>query len=188
MFRIRSAAVLSLAVASFSAMLPACSTAPKHEDRDAVVARADSTLDWFKKNVKGLDAQVKQSAAYIVFPDVAQWGIIFGGGTWGRGAIFRPNGRQFGWTAINNGSVGLQAGVQGFRMVMVLENEAEVREFMSGKWNGTAAGVAVLAESGGSESAPFQGGVVVYQGANSGLMAGVNIGLSYVRYEPLDEP
>ena len=37
-----------------------------------------------------------------------------------------------------------------------------------------------------SGTAPFQHGVALYQGANKGLMAGVNIGLDYMRYEPLD--
>lgn len=175
----------SVLAIGISTALPACETAPKASEQVLIAERCGSTLAWFKRQVPGLDEQVKRSAAYIVFPDVAQWGIIFGGGTWGRGGIFRPNGRHFGWTAINTGSIGLQAGVQGFRMLMLLEDEDVVREFMGGKWNGSASGVAVAAEHGTSGTTPFQDGVAIYQGANTGLMAGVNVGLNYIRYEPM---
>ena len=49
--------------------------------------------------------------------------------TFGRGALYNPDGKQIGWAAINITSVGLQAGVQGFRMLMVLENQHVLQEF-----------------------------------------------------------
>ena len=109
----------------------------------------------------GLKEQIDRSAAIIVFPDVAQWGIVFGGGSFGRGVLFDPTGNQLGWSAISNASVGLQAGVQGFRMVMVLENQSELAEFKAGKWNGSAAGVAVLSDRGASATTPFQDGLAI---------------------------
>jgi lipid-binding SYLF domain-containing protein len=162
-----------------------CSTAPKQSERADVLSRAQQTRPWFEQHVTGLRAQIDRSAGYIVFPDVAQWGIVFGGGTTGRGVLFAPDGTQLGWTRIDNASVGLQAGIQGFRMLMVLENAAEVAEFKEGKWNGSASGVAVLGEAGASAAAPFQDGLAIYQGANRGLMAGVNVGLNSIRFEPL---
>ncbi len=179
----------SLLVLTFLAMtmLGGCSTAPKAEDQADFIARADSGRDWFESNVNGLDDQIADAAGYVIFPDVAQWGIIFGGGTFGRGAVCRPDGTLIGWGALNNASIGLQAGVQGFRMLMVLQNEAVLKQFMENHLNGSVAGVAVAIEAGGSGKAPFRNGVALYQGANAGLMAGVNIGLDYIRYKPLDE-
>jgi len=180
-------------VTAFTLMLAAvagavstgCSTAPKSEDRASVISRGQSTTTWFKSKVNGLTAQIKNSAGYIVLPDVGQWGVLIGGGTFGRGVLCKPDGTQIGWAAIHSGSVGLQAGVQGFRMLIVIETQEELRNFMSGKWNGQAGAVAVLGDGGGSGAAPFQDGIAIYQGANSGLMAGVSVGLNHIKYESL---
>ncbi len=43
----------------------------------------------------------------------------------------------------------------------------------------------VVGRSGESAKAPFENGVAIYQGASTGLMAGVNIGLDYMRYQSL---
>ncbi len=175
-----------LSFAALLCVLGGCSTAPKQGDAVAFMDRARSTTGWFERHVSGLSSQIDGSAGYVVFPDVAQWGILIGGGTFGRGALCEPNGRQIGWAALNIGSVGLQAGVQGFRALMVLEDDQTVNRFMANQLAGSMAGVAVLGESGGSASAPFKDGVVIYEGANAGLMAGVNIGLNYIRYQPLE--
>ena len=162
-----------------------CSTAPKQEDTKVFVSEARAATMWFERNVSGLSEQIDNSAGYIVFPAVGQWGILIGGGTYGRGMLNRPNDSQIGWAAINTGSIGLQAGVQGFKMLIVLQDAATVRRFMDNQLAGGVSAVAVAAESGGSAKTPFKDGVAVYQGANTGLMAGVNIGLDYIRYEPL---
>lgn len=184
----RRAAVLwgVLTISAAAAVIPAgCETAPPAERREDVALRAETTTAWFKSRVTGLSAQIDRSAGYIVFPDVAQWGIVFGGGTRGRGVLYSPDGTAQGWAAVSSGSVGLQAGVQGFRMLIVIENQTELTEFKTGKWNGTANAVAVAGEGGSSGVVPFVDGVAAYQGANSGLMAGVSFGLSNVAYEPM---
>ena len=108
---------------------------------------------------------------------------MFSGGRFGRGILKRPDGFQIGWAAVNTVSLGLQAGVQGFKMLLVLEDEATLREFMENRLSGGVTGVLVAADAGGSGTAQFENGVAVYQGANTGLMAGANIGLDRIRYE-----
>jgi len=166
-------------------VLGGCKTVPDELDRTEFLARVDSTTEWFKGEVTGLDSQIADSAGYIIFPDIAQWGMLITGGTWGRGALMTPEGEQIGWSAINELSAGLQAGVRGLRMLLVLENEVVLNKFKANKWTGSAAAVAVVGEAGGSGQAPFSNGVAAYEAASSGLMAGVNVGLEYVRYVPL---
>ncbi len=163
-----------------------CSTAPAVKDRASFMAESDAALEWFQDNVPGLRSQIRESAGYVVFPSVGQWGILFGGGKFGRGTLNRPDDSQIGWAAINTGSVGLQAGVQGFKLLLVIEDRVTLNKFMDNQLSGGATGVAILGEAGGSMTAPFQNGIALYQGANTGLMAGVNIGLDYIRYAPLD--
>ena len=106
-----------------------CATTPRDEaDRTALVERAGSTKDWFQSNVNGLGGQLRDSGGYVVFPDVGQAGFIVGG-TSGRGVVFDSRGRQIGWARLSSGSVGLQAGVRGFRMLMILQNEQAMSEF-----------------------------------------------------------
>lgn len=174
------------AIAAAGLFASACKTTPSQEvDRTALVDRSGSTLDWFKGNVSGLSGQLRDSAGYVVFPDVGQAGFIVGG-TSGRGVVFDSRGRQIGWARLSTGSIGLQAGVRGFRMLMILQNEQAMSEFRNNRWSGTTSAVAVAGDSGGSGIAEFRNGVAIYQGASSGLMAGVDIGLNNIRFEPLD--
>jgi lipid-binding SYLF domain-containing protein len=166
-------------------LLGACSTAPKSENQADFMARARSSTEQFERSVPGLADQIKNSAGYIIFPDVSQFGIIFAGMTSGRGALCKPDGTQIGWAALNTGQIGLLAGVQGFRMLVVIQDEPTLKKFMDNQLSGSASGTAVAGEAGGSGLARFQNGVAVYQGANRGLMAGVDIGLDYIRYKPL---
>ena len=65
----------------------ACSTAPKRRNQPAFIAEARAATRWFEGNVPGLRAQIDDSAGYIVFPSVGQWGIIYTGGKFGRGML-----------------------------------------------------------------------------------------------------
>jgi hypothetical protein len=119
-----------------------CSTTPKAEDRETFSSEARAATKWFERNVSGLREQIDGAAGYIVFPGVAQWGIIFGGGDFGRGMLCRPDGTQIGWAAINTPSIGLQAGVRGFKRTS--SGQTSFRDRSPGSsWSGkpaTAAG------------------------------------------------
>jgi lipid-binding SYLF domain-containing protein len=185
MLHTRILAIAPLALV-MGGLLGSCATAPKTEKQADFLARSDSTRVWFEQNVTGLRRQIDNSAGYVVFPDIAQWGILIGGGRFGRGEVCEPDGTQIGWAAINVGSVGLQAGVRGFRMVMVLQDETAMNAFKNNALAGSVSGVLVGGESGGSGVSQFRNGVAIYEGASSGLMAGVNIGLDVIRFQPLD--
>lgn len=165
----------------------ACSVAPSVGDRPAFVAESTAAREWFEYNVPGLESQISGSGGYAIFPGVGQWGIILTGGKFGRGYVGEPDHTQIGWAAINTGSIGLQAGVQGFKMLVVFQDDATLDEFRKGNLAGSVSAVAVAGDAGASGTAPFRNGVAVYQGANTGLMAGVNIGLDYMRYVGIDE-
>ncbi len=164
----------------------ACRTAPKLRKQEQFMASAQETVAWFETNVNGLKQQIDKSAGYIIFPNVKQFGMMFGGGTFGRGALCRPDGTQLGWAAINRASLGLQAGVQGFRMLILFENEDVLTKFRSNKLTGSMAGQLVVVKAGGSGAAIFKNGVAVYQGANKGLMAGVSVGFDYIRHHAME--
>ena len=162
-----------------------CNVAPKSEDRTIFVEEAREGLKYFEKHVTGLSRQIRESGGYAVFPGAGQWGIIFTGGSFGRGAVFTPDGTQIGWAAVNNFNLGLQAGGQGKKILLVFANVDMLEQFKQGLLTGKAEGLAVAGEKGATGVAPFQNGIAAYVGAEKGLMAGGMIGMENFRYRAL---
>ncbi|MFZ4723446.1 MAG: hypothetical protein ACOYMI_09910 [Phycisphaerales bacterium] len=162
-----------------------CNVAPKSEDRTIFVEEAREGLKYFEKHVTGLQKQLRESGGYAVFPGAGQWGIIFTGGSFGRGAVFTPDGTQIGWAAVNNFSLGLQAGGQGKKILLVFANVDMLEQFKQGLLTGKAEGLAVAGDKGATGVAPFQNGIAAYVGAEKGLMAGGMIGMENFRYRAL---
>jgi lipid-binding SYLF domain-containing protein len=108
-----------------------CNVAPKADDRESFVVEAREGLKHFESNVPGLKDQIKNSAGYAVFPGAGQWGIIFTGGSFGRGAVFNARGEQLGWAAVNNFNVGLQLGGQGKKILIVFANADVLTQFQT---------------------------------------------------------
>lgn len=177
--------LIGLALGAGSCALVGCAVAPNAVDRPGFKLRAEASAVWFRRSVYGLRDQLEKSGGYVVFPDLVQWGTLFGGGTYGRGTVCDSDGSQVGWASLSTGSLGLQAGAQGLKMLVVFENAGVMRRFQSDQLFGTANAVAIVADEGASARVQFDGGVVVYEGANEGLMAGVNLGLNFMQYEPL---
>ncbi len=180
--RITLLTLLSLVTLSF---VSACSTAPKAENTESFIDESRAATRWFERQVPGLKEQINNSAGYLIYPEVGQWGIVFGGGQYGRAMVNKPNDTQIGWGALNTGSFGLQAGVRGFKMLVVIQDQATMDKFKANQLSGSVSGVVVVAQEGTSAVGRFENGVAVYQGASSGLMAGVNVALDYLRYQPL---
>jgi lipid-binding SYLF domain-containing protein len=178
---------LVVAAISMSLLSVGCSTAPKAEDQAEFRRDAQQTVQWFKANVRGLDSQISNSAGYVVYPTVGQWGIFFGGGQFGRGLVSRGDGSQIGWGALNTSSAGLQVGGRGFKMLVVFEDQATLDQFMENKLTGSVAAVSVAGDASADGTSSFTKGVVIYEGGSTGLMAGVNVGLNFMRYKGLDE-
>ena len=184
LFQARSLTILVLAAAGPLALC-GCSTTPKPQDRAKVVNDSRTTVAWFERNVSGLRAQLDASAGYVSFPGIGQYGILISGSKFGRGVVFDRSGEQLGWAYINTLTAGLQLGAQGYMMLVVIQDDATMQNFQQNKLSGDVSATAVAASEGGSRTASFSNGVAVYQGRPKGLMAGVSVGLEYIRYAAL---
>lgn len=184
--RIVAGSLLALSLISAIA-IPACSTAPSKDDRTSFLTEARQSKDYFTKSISGLREQLKTSAGYAVFPGIGKWGVLFGGGEYGRGAVFAPDGTQIGWAAMNNPNIGLQVGGQGMQMIIVFETKKVLEEFKANTMAGSASGTAVGGDSGVTGVAKYTNGVIVYVGAQKGLMAGGSIGLQMFKYKSIEE-
>jgi lipid-binding SYLF domain-containing protein len=166
-------------------LLSACNVAPKTDDRESFVMEAREGLQFFDKHVTGLRDQIRRSAGYAVFPGAGQWGIIFTGGSFGRGAVFTPEGTQIGWAAENQFNVGLQAGGQGKKILLVFADRDTLEKFKQGLLTGKVEGMAVAADKATTGTSSFENGVAVYVGQQKGLMAGGMVGMENFRYRAL---
>ena len=180
-----TAPLLAAAIAIFTIINPGCSTVPDAKDQSTVIADGRSALRWFDGKVAGLQSQLSRSAGYIIYPGIGQYGILIGGGRFGRGVVYNSDNRQIGWAYLNTASAGLQIGAQGFKMLVVFENSSTLSQFQENKLTGNVSATAVAAEEGAAGTASFTNGVAVYQGGQTGLMAGASVGLDYMRFEPL---
>ncbi len=68
-------------------------------------------------------------------------------------------------------------------MLVVFEDAATMRRFQQNKLTGNVSATVVVVEAGAAGKASFTDGVAVYQGGQTGLMAGASVGLDYMRFE-----
>lgn len=162
-----------------------CATAPDAKDQASVIADSQTAMEWFTGKVPGLEDQLEESAGYIIYPGIGQYGIVITGGKFGRGVVYDNANNQIGWAYLNAASAGLQIGAQGFKMLVVFQNSATMQRFQKDKLTGHVGATVVAANSGTAGTASFTDGVAVYQGAQTGLMAGASVGLDYMRYEAI---
>ncbi len=182
--RLRRIALVVMFAAPLGGSLVGCNaTAPKAEDRDAVLAESANLRNEFEASVPGLNNQIAQAPAYVVFPDIGQAGFIIGG-QGGRGAVYRGSGQHIGWATINTANIGLQAGVQNYSMLMVFKDQATLDKFRANELTGNANSVAVIGDEGGSQLDKFDNGVASYHKTRGGLMAGLQLGLDSIKYAP----
>jgi lipid-binding SYLF domain-containing protein len=177
---------VQLLVAIVACVNTGCSTAPKYHEQRTVLADSLTAVRWFNWSVPGLSRQLENSAGYISYPGIGQYGLVIGGGKFGRGVVFDNTRRQVGWAYLNTASAGLQLGAQGFKMLVVFEDDATMRRFKTNKLTGNVGATVVAGESGTAGTTSFTDGVAVYQGGQTGLMAGASIGLDYMRFEAVD--
>jgi lipid-binding SYLF domain-containing protein len=118
----------------------------------ALVARADDyseTIDLFK-NAGASKEFFQNSYGYAVFPGIGKGGFIVGGAH-GNGRVYE-HGKYVGDVSMTQVSVGLQAGGQGFREIIFLQDKRAFDDFTSGsfEFGADASAVAITAAAGAS--------------------------------------
>jgi lipid-binding SYLF domain-containing protein len=172
----------ALVFLAMSALLLACSTAPKSADNKSDLKRdANVSLSQAKSNHSGMDGILRNSAGYAVFPSVGKGGAIVGG-AYGRGIVYQ-SGTQIGYTDLSQATIGLQLGGQNYTEILVFENTSALNKFTKGNFEFSSQATAVALKSGDSSNAKFQNGVAVFTMAESGLMFEASVGGQKFTYQ-----
>jgi lipid-binding SYLF domain-containing protein len=160
-----------------------CATAPKSSaERSELADDATAALKQAKQTDPSLDGFLRTSSAYVVFPQVDKGAAIVGG-SYGRGTVYAGN-TLIRYADITQATVGLQAGGQQFREIVVFEKQSDLEQFKTGKLALAANLSAVGLKTGAAESAKYTNGVVALVDPIAGLMVEAAVGGQQFTFEP----
>src|SRR5215510_8451088 len=151
-----------------------CMAQGSPEDRTALIAEATGRLQQMQTEDPSLGALLQRGSGYALFPNVTKMGLVVGGAH-GWGVVYE-RGQHIGYSALTQGTVGLQAGVESFSELLVFETPAALERFKAGQF-GLAAGIsAVVLKSGAAANANFVDGVAAVVHPLGGVMVQAAIG------------
>ena len=164
-----------------------------HDDDDQVAAsglaeRRQEILDMSKAALNELRkdksaAQLLDTAyGHAVF-DTTKGGLIVTGAG-GTGVAMRKNGSNPIYMHMGSGGVGLGAGLENYKFIVLFENEDTYKRFIDGEWSGGATAQAAAGRAGAAVVGKFNNGVAVYHITDKGLIAQADV--SGVRFWPSD--
>ena len=174
---------ISTVVGVLSLLAAGCATAPSSDAaRTRLSDDATAALKQTKEADVSLDQVLRTSSGFAVFPKVGKGGAIVGG-SYGRGAVYAGN-ALIGYADITQATIGLQAGGQEFREILVFESPADLDRFKAGKLALAANASAVALKSGSAKSAKYSDGVAIFVQPIDGLMVEAAVGSQQFTYEP----
>jgi lipid-binding SYLF domain-containing protein len=169
----------------------------------ALADEYSETIDLFKKAGESAEFFGK-SYGYAVFPTVGKAGVGIGGAH-GKGRVYE-HGKYVGDTTMNQLSVGLQMGAQGYSQLIFFEDKRSFDEFTSGEYelganasavvitaaaSGTAGtGGASATASGGKKDAAtaargYHNGTAIFVITKGGLMYEATVAGQKFKYKPV---
>jgi lipid-binding SYLF domain-containing protein len=185
----------SKAAATLFVSLAAATALAQHadHDKDALndserAQRREEILDMAKGTITGLrkddtaNELLDQAYGYAVFDTTKGGFIVTGAG--GTGVAMRKTGATPVFMHMGAGGVGLGAGLENYKLVMLFEDKETYDQFVEGAWS---AGVSAQAAAGGEGKAAvgkFVNGVAVYHLTDKGVIAQVDA--TGVKFWPSD--
>lgn len=183
-----AAAVLAtLTVASIGAQ-----TRNAEERREVAAAemadRRQDILDMSRATIAELRKDesarrlIDDAYGHAVFDTTKGGFIVTGAG--GTGVAMRMNGREPVYMHMGAGGVGLGAGIENYKLVLIFQNEETYRNFVDGAWTAGTSAQAAAGREGVAAVTGFVNGVAVYHLTDEGVIAQADV--TGVRFWPSD--
>lgn len=161
-----------------------CKTAPTSEaSRETLRLSSEQGLREMRNADTSLDPFLKNARGYAMFPSVGSGGFVVGG-SWGRGVVFEGD-QQIGFADITQANVGLTAGGQRFRQLIVFQDQASLDRFKQNQMTLDANLSAVALTAGAAGTSNYRNGVAIFVQPIGGLMVSANVGGQKFRFQPL---
>lgn len=183
-----SALLVTIAAATAFAQHPDHDDGPKLSDSEKAQRRteisqmAKDTLAQLRKDANARDL-LERAYGDAVF-DTTKGGLIVTGAG-GTGVAMRKNGGQPVYMHMGEGGVGLGAGLEKYKVVLLFENKEVYDKFVEGAWSAGASAQAAAGKNGAGTVAKFNNGVAVYHMNDKGVIAQVDI--TGVKFWPADK-
>ena len=167
---------LALALSLGAGTMVGCtSTTPPNENvKQALKSEAQAALDEMVRSDPGVQNLLNESYGYAVYPDATKAALGVGA-SYGRGEVYEQ-GKFIGYSTLNKGSVGLQAGAMNFAQLIAFKDKQAFDRFTRGEWAPAANASAVALKAGAAASTTFKEGVVILINTRGGAIADLSLG------------
>jgi lipid-binding SYLF domain-containing protein len=161
---------------------------PDELDANGLAAKRQEILDMSKSTIDALrkDSSAKSlvDSAYghAVFDTTKGGFLVTGAG--GTGVAMRKNGANPVYMHLGAGGVGLGAGLENYKLIVLFENEDTYDRFVDGAWTAGASAQAAAGRDGAAIVGKFVNGVAVYHVTDKGVIAQADV--SGVKFWPSD--
>lgn len=162
-------------------MLVSSATGQTQKD-NKLIEDAKTAKETLLKTDSSLERFFKESAGFVIFPNVGKGGFIIGGAS-GNGVVYEKS-KAIGMADLKKLNIGLQAGGQAIIEVIFFETSVDLDRFKAGKFEFAAEASAVALKSGIAVNAKYKDGVAVFALPKAGLMADASVGGQKFSYHP----
>lgn len=151
------------------------------ERRQEILDMSKSTLETLSQDASAEDL-IDSAYGHAVFDTTKGGFIVTGAG--GTGVAARKNGSDPVYMHMGAGGVGLGAGLENYKLVILFENEDVYEQFVDGQWTAGTSAQAAAGRDGAAVVGKFNNGVAVYHLTDKGLIAQADV--TGVRFWPSD--
>ena len=159
----------------------AISESEREQRREEILTMSKSTIAAIAKDDVTGDL-FDQAYGYAVFDTTKGGFIVTGAG--GTGVAMRKNGSNPVYMHMGSGGVGLGAGLENYKFIVLFENEDVYERFIEGEWSAGATAQAAAGREGAAAIGKFNNGVAVYHITDKGLIAQADV--QGVKFWPSD--
>ena len=151
------------------------------ERRQEILDMSKDALDELRMD-KSAAALLDDAYGHAVFDTTKGGFLVTGAG--GTGVAMRRNGSNPIYMHMGAGGVGIGAGLENYKFIVLFENEDVYKRFIDGEWSAGATAQAAAGRDGAAIVGKFNNGVAVYHITDQGLIAQADV--TGVRFWPSD--
>jgi lipid-binding SYLF domain-containing protein len=155
-------------------------------ERQEALMMAESTMSRLRQEAPESGELIDKAYGYAVF-DATKGGLLVSGAG-GKGVAQQRGGREPVFMRMRSVGIGLTAGAESYKLVLLFEDAANYEMFLDGErdFKGSAQGAAGGAAGGATTS--FQDGVALYHLSDKGLLGNIDVSsVKFSRDEDLNE-
>ncbi|HEU4616974.1 MAG TPA: YSC84-related protein [Gammaproteobacteria bacterium] len=143
------------------------------EQRHAIEQMAMKTIDELKMKRPDAAKLLDDAYGYAVF-DTTKGGLIVTGAG-GTGVAMKKGGGRETFMHVGGAGVGLGAGLENYKLVLLFQDKQVFDQFVNGEWNASASAQAAAGREGKAAEANWENGVAIFRMTDAGLIAQADV-------------